>query len=161
MQLPRKYNERLQAVFPDRRVRWSNVYDVWMLEQRIWWKRDVDPAKYPAEAVDSFLRFRDGYTLEMEFEPRRLPAVDVLIEFLRWGNLGRCMDALGIKNVDQLHQYQLAKKAEREAQAHAINKEKARDYAGDFYDQLAWMEGRTVTVPRRFEELSVATPTVN
>lgn len=156
MTLPKGYNARLQRRFPDRRVRWSSVYDVWMLEQRIWWARSVDPDTYPRAAEDSFIRFRDGYTLEMEFEPRRLPSVDVLAEFLRWGNLGRCMDAAGVKTLDQLDAYKRAKEAERRAAIHAVNKEKAREYAGDMFDQLAWMEGRTVTVPKRFEELAAA-----
>lgn len=153
MDLSKGYNRRLQAKFPDRRVRWSNVYDVWMLEQRIWWQRDVNPDTYPRAAMDSFIRFHDGYTLEMEFEPEKLPSVDLLCEHLRWGNLARCMDAAGIKTVAQLETYKKAKEAERAAHIHQVNKEKARDYALDFYDQLAWMEGRTVTVPSRFAEL--------
>lgn len=153
MTLPPNYNRRLQARFSDRRMRWSDVYHVWMLEQRVWWKRDVDPNTYPAAAEDSFIRFRDGYSLELEFEPGKLPSVDLLCEFLTWGNMGRCMDAAGVKTLAQLEAYKRAKEAERAAHISEVNKEKARDYAADFYDQLAWIEGRTVAVPKRWEEL--------
>jgi hypothetical protein len=142
--VPREYNQRLQAVFPRLRVRWSDVRETWQLEEKIAYTRTVDPNRYPRAAVDSFRRFSDGYRLLEEWRPRRIPSVARLITGLRQGNAVRIMDELGLANSDQweaLLRYKEKQAAERRWQK---DKERGREYAGEFYDSLAWLEGRTV-----------------
>lgn len=144
MNVPRKYNARLQREFPRLRVRWSDAREMWQLEEKIAYTRTVDPNRYPRAAVDSFRRFSDGYRLLEEWLPRRIPSVDRLITGLRRGNAVRIMDELGLANSDQWEAY-LRYKEQKAAEARwAKDKERGREYAGEFYDSLAWLEGRTV-----------------
>jgi len=145
MQLPRKYNEKLQRVFPQLRVRWSFMNERWMIEEKVSFKRTVDPNRYPSKAFDSFIRFSQGYALRFELEPRELPSVDRLITGLRQGSAQRIMDELGVKNAAQWAALLDARdKAKRDAKW-LKDKERGREYAGQFYDDLAWIEGRTIS----------------
>jgi len=84
MDLPRGYNKTLQRAFPDCRMRWSNASEEWLLERRANYARlDIDPSKYPAGAVDTFIQRRDGYYEAGSFAARNLPDVNRLVAFLR------------------------------------------------------------------------------
>lgn len=145
MQLPRRYNEKLQRVFPQLRLRWSPVFECWMLEEKVSFKRTVDPNRYPKTAYDSFVRFSDGFTLRFEIAPRELPAVDRLITGLRQGSTTRIMDELGVKNASQWSALLDARDREKARIKWEKDKERGREYAGEFYDDLAWIEGRTIS----------------
>lgn len=158
MDLPRHYNEKLQRAFPELRMRWSGMFECWQLEKQINRRRTVDPSTYPAAAVDSFIRFRDGYDLVEEFHPQRLPSVDRLVEGLRFGSITRIMEELGFKHSGQLADYYDERDRARKEYAWRKAKERNKDFAAEeFYDRMAWMEGRRAVVPKRWEELT-ATP---
>lgn len=144
MTLSPKYNLKLQREFPRLRVRWSTAREAWQLEEKIAYERTVDPNRYPRAAVDSFRRFSDGYRLLEEWGPRGIPSVDRLITGLRQGNAVRIMDSLGLANTDQWHALLLHKERQAAALRWEKDKERGREYAGEYYDSLAWAEGRTV-----------------
>jgi hypothetical protein len=144
MNLPRGYNKKLGRKFPQLRVRWSDHHEFWMLEERISYPRTVNPDRYPREALDSFRRFSDGYRLLDQWPPQRLPSVDRLVTGLRQGSVQRIMDELGVKNAEQWAAAMDARDARRNAEKWRKDKERGAEYAGEFYDRLAWAEGRTV-----------------
>ena len=82
MTLARDYNARLARAFPLQcpRVRWSEQREAWQIETRIHRPRTVNPDTYPREAMESFIRFRDGYELLDELPPHGLPTIDRFIE---------------------------------------------------------------------------------
>lgn len=144
MNLPRAYNRVLGRVFPRLRMRWSAMRETWQLEERIHYQRNVDPNRYPKQAVDSFIRFSDGFRLLSELPPRQLPAVDRLITGLRQGSVTRIMDELGVRTHEEWAALLDYRDKERAAAKWLKDKERGREYAGQFYDDLAWAEGRTV-----------------
>lgn len=77
-------------------MRWSGALEEWLLERRAYYARmDIDPSKYPAGAVDTFIQRRDGYYRAGSFAPNNLPQIDRLIAFLRLmdpRNLGYDLD---------------------------------------------------------------------
>jgi hypothetical protein len=125
-------------------MRWSSVFEVWMLEEKISYKRTVDPSRYPSTAHDSFVRFSDGFCLKDEFHPKRLPSVDRLITGIRQGDPERIMAELGVKNASQWAAALDYRDRKRLEAKWLKDKERGREYAGEFYDDLAWLEGRTV-----------------
>lgn len=104
MTLTPRYNEKLARAFPDQqpRVRWSDVRERWQLEEKCSFRRTVNPDLYPRSAVDSFIRFRDGYVMVDEFEPHDLPVVDKLIMGLRRNSVENLMRETGAVTADQL-----------------------------------------------------------
>ena len=135
-------------------MRWSDARESWQIEKRIHRRRTVNPDTYPREAVDSFIRFRDGYELIDELPPHGLPTIDRLIQNLRKFDPQRMMQELGIHTADQLADAYDRRDEERRELARKRRNAKFRDRAGDIYDAMAWDEGRTVAVPRsyRFSE---------
>lgn len=149
--LPRHYNKRLQRVYPQLRVRWSPHREEWRLEQKCNYARvDINPANYPAQAIDTFIMRRDGYFLAGRYEPERLPPVDLLIAILRANDTTR-MDLPGATSEARAAAY-MEKVEERENAAEAkLKKDNTFEHSGaggELYDRLAWEEGRRVAVPR-------------
>lgn len=90
MKLPPLYQRRLQKAYPDVRMRWSDTRQAWQFEIRANYRRlDIDPAKYPAHAVDTFICHQDGYYRECEYPPDGLPPIDRFIQFLRKNDVRR------------------------------------------------------------------------
>ena len=151
MTLPRNYQKRLQRAYPDCRMRWSERRECWLLERRANYRRvDINPEKYPAEALDTFIQHRDGYYLAGFYPPTHLPNVDRLVEYLRSQDPD-LMD-LGpgdaVERAARLAEAIEAREAEQLAKA---RREQTFEHSGagaDLYDSLAWEEGRRVAVPR-------------
>lgn len=150
MTLARGFNTRLARAFPEHepRVRWSDARESWQLEKKIHRARTVNPDKYPSEAVDSFIRFRDGYELIEEYAPRELPVLDKLIAGLRRGSVTRLMAELGIHTAGQLADAYDARDRRRAEEQRARRNRMASEHAGELYDAIAWDEGRRVSVPQ-------------
>ena len=152
MDLPRGYQKKLQRAYPDCRMRWAqDGSERWLLERKANFRRvEPDPNKYPRDAIDTFIRHRDGYYLAGFYAAAHLPRIDRLIPFLRSQDTAR-MDLGGGSDADKA-----ARLADRlEARENAL-KEKARQEqtfvatgaGAELYDQLAWDEGRRVSVPK-------------
>lgn len=136
MTLTPGYNRKLERAFPFQcpRVRWSNQREAWQLEKKIHRSRTVNPDTYPSEAMDSFLRFRDGYELIDELPPRGLPTIDQLIHNLHKFSVTRIMEELGIHTASQLADaYDTRDRARTEKQREARN-ERWRQMAGPIHD---------------------------
>lgn len=117
MTLPPRYNKILQRTYSDCRMRWSESREEWHLERRANYTRlDIDPAHYPASAVDTFIRHRDGYYLAGSFAPRNLPPVDRLVAFLLAHDPVKL--GYGPGDGDRLADEIEAREAAREAQAY-------------------------------------------
>jgi hypothetical protein len=150
--IERQYNRPLKRAFPLQcpRVRWSDAREAWQIERQIHRARTVDPSTYPSEAVDSFLRFRDGFELIDELPPDGLPTPDRLIANLRKFDVTRMMEELGVHTADQLADLYDQRDARRREEARARRNREFRDRGGEIYDAIAWDEGRTVAVPRSY-----------
>lgn len=152
MDLPRGYNKTLQRAYPDCRMRWAtDGSERWLLERRANFRRvEPDPNKYPREAVDTFIRHRDGYYLAGVYDPWRLPEVHRLIAYLRSQDT-RYMDLGGGDAVEQAMRYADRLEEKENAERARIRKSQTFVETGagaELYDQLAWEEGRRVAVPR-------------
>lgn len=145
MTLTKGYNEKLVRAFPFQapRVRWSDARESWQLEKRIHRARTVNPDTYPSEAVDSFLRFRDGYELIDEIAPRELPPVDRMILNLRYGSVERIMEELGVRTAAQLADKYDERDRLREAATRARRNERAYERAEFIFD--AYSRARVMT----------------
>jgi len=132
------FNTRLARAFPEHepRVRWSQQRESWQLEKKIHRARTVNPDTYPSEAVDSFVRFRDGYELIEEFAPRELPVCDKLIQGMRWGSVTRLMEELGIHTADQLANAYDARDRDRAEKQRQVRNDRWRQAAGPIYDSF-------------------------
>lgn len=82
-----RYAKRLAGAFPDVRLRWSEQNHEWLLEAKTsrLHVHLVDPDRYPVEAMDTFIRHRDGYFLLRPFAPDELPSCTLLIRGLETG----------------------------------------------------------------------------
>lgn len=147
----RRYNKVLQRTYPDCRIRWSERRECWLLERKAAYARlDIDPSKYPRDAVDTFIQRRDGYYLAGRYHPRGLPPVDLLVRILLANDTAR-MDVAGATPEEQAQNYMNA----MEERENAARDKRSRDYTfqesgagGELYNQLAWAEGRRVAVPK-------------
>ena len=143
MQLPFGYNRRLQRYDRDLRVRWSLSRELWLLERRATYQRAaIDPDAYGDKEHDTYRQIADGYFTLGVYQPRELPPVEALVEYLKsqdtWA-MGKSAEAVA----DELDEdYYARQKARREA----ANRE-AGDIAGEVYENHAWSEGRRVAVP--------------
>jgi hypothetical protein len=139
MTLAKGYNEKLVRAFPFQapRVRWSDARESWQLEKRIHRARTVNPDTYPSEAVDSFQRFRDGYELIAEIEPRELPAIDRMIFNLRYGSVERIMAELGVTTAAQLADKYDERDRLREERKRAQRNERAFEKAEFIFDSFS------------------------
>jgi hypothetical protein len=150
MRLPANYNRRLQRTFPDMRVRWSNQQECWLLEGRANYTRiDVDPEKYPVEAIDTFVQHRDGYFQFDRIAPNGLPPVDRLIAALCANDTQRMDLGPGddiARGARLAEQYEQRDAGRREAEAHT-HRYDVRSAAKELYEDLAREEGRRVFVP--------------
>jgi len=127
----------------------------WLLERKITRPRTVDPSTYPAGALDSFIRFRDGYNLVYEFHPQQLPQIDKLIVGLRHDDIERIAEEYGFKHSGQLADHYDERDRQRREAAWRKTKQTNADFAAEeLFNPLQWMEGRRVTVPKRWEELT-------
>lgn len=115
-------------------MRWSDARETWQLEKRIHRRRTINPDTYPREAVDSFIRFRDGYELIDELPPDGLPTLDRLIENLRKFDPVRMMQELGIHTADQLADAYDERDRKRAAKQTEARNERWRAAAGPIYD---------------------------
>lgn len=137
-------------------MRWSDMQQCWQLERKITRPRTVDPSTYPAGALDSFIRFRDGYNLVYEFHPQRLPQIDKLIVGLRHDDIERIMDEYGFRHSGQVaDHYDARDRARKEEEWRKVKATNADFAAEELFDPMAWMEGRRVAVPKRWEDLAV------
>lgn len=148
----RRYNKTLQRTYPDCRIRWSERQECWLLEQKVQYARvDIDPAKYPREAIDTFIQRRDGYYTAGKYPPRGLLPVELLVKVLL-ANDTRRMDVPGATPEEQAENFMNAME-EREHQAILKGREENSFYGSgigaEMYDQLAWAEGRRVAVPSK------------
>lgn len=150
----KRYNKTLQRAYPDCRLRWSERREEWLLERKSNYARlDIDPAKYPASAVDTFIQRRDGYYLAGFYHPRGLPPAELLVKILQANDPNR-MDIPG-ETPEEQAQYFIDKMEEREREVIQKGREE-NSFAGsgvgaELYDQLAWAEGRRVAVPAKVE----------
>lgn len=150
MNLPTHYNKRLQRAYPELRMRWSDVRECWLLEQRAYYARlDINPEKYPRDALDTFIQHRDGYFLTGMYAPRDLPNVDRLIQFLYAHDVRR-MDLGGGSDADRAARLADMYDARDAAYRAKLKRENSFEHTGagaELYDQLAWEEKRRVSVP--------------
>jgi len=149
--LPRGYNKTLQRAYPDCRIRWSERFECWLLERKANYARvDINPANYPREALDTFIQRRDGYYTAGRYHPQGLPPVDLLVRILR-ANDTALMDVAGATPEEQAANFtQALEEREREEleKVRVDNSFYGSGVGGELYDQLAWAEGRRVSVPR-------------
>lgn len=151
-ELPKSYNKILQRAYPDLRMVWSGVREEWRLERKCNYARvDIDPANYPADAVDTFRMRRDGYFLAGRYNPNGLPPVDLLVQILRANDTSR-MDVAGATPEEQATNW-IAGVEERERAKEARLLQDNTFYGsgagGELYEQLAWDEGRRVAIPNQ------------
>jgi len=148
--LPRNYNKHLRAAYPDCRIRWSNRQECWLLERRANYGRvDIDPAKYPKDAIDTFIQRRDGMYTAGRYHPNGLPPVELLVKILRANDTAR-MDIAGKTPEEQAENYCNMLEEQEAERVRLANKNASFVESGvgnELYDQLAWAEGRRVSVP--------------
>jgi hypothetical protein len=151
MTLPKGYNKRLQKTYPDCRIRWSERREEWLLERKARFARaNINPANYPREAIDTFIQLRDGYYLAGRYSPQGLPPVDLLVKILLANDTAR-MDIPGATPEDQAQAWcDRAEEVEAAAKAKAAKDASFQEtgIGAELYDQLAWAEGRRVSVPK-------------
>lgn len=133
-------------------MRWAaDGSERWLLERRANFKRvEPDPNKYPRTAIDTFIRHRDGYYLAGQYPPASLPNPHRLVSYLRSQDPD-LMDLGPGDAVERAARYAERLEAAEEAKLAKARKEQtfAESGAGaELYDQLAWDEGRRVSVPR-------------
>lgn len=137
-------------------MRWSERRESWLLERRATYARlDINPSKYPSEAVDTFIRHRDGYYLAGEYGPRSLPDPHFLVIYLKANDSTR-MDLGGGSDVEKAAR--LAQMFEDRETEQITKKRRDESFyesgaGGELYDRLAWEEGRRVSVPRSAQGL--------
>lgn len=153
MELPRDYNKRLQRAYSDCRMRWSERREAWQLERRADFARtDLNPEKYPRDAVDTFIRRRDGFYLTGEYPANGLPPIDRLIAFLHSQDPVR----LGLDPAKAVEEAaRIASAIEDRERASRAKTRYDNSYEGsgagaELYDQLAWEEGRRSAVPANY-----------
>lgn len=150
----KKYNKELQRTYPDCRLRWSERSETWLLERKANYARtDIDPARYPRDAVDTFIQRRDGYYLAGRYEPRSLPPVDLLVRILLANDPAR-MSVEGDTPEEQARNFCDMLEERERAEVERANKDASfyeTGLGGELYDQLAWAEGRRVSVPAKVE----------
>lgn len=151
--LPPGYNKILQRTYPDCRMRWSDVREEWRLERKANFARtDIDPDKYPRDAVDTFICRRDGYYLAGRYEPHRLPPADLLVQILLANDTAR-MDVPGATAEEQADNYMRGIYEAEIAKERKLKKENSFEHSGagsELYDKLAWDEGRRAAVPGNY-----------
>lgn len=133
MDLPRKYNRRLQRAHPRVRMRWSDARQCWLVEQQV--RRARLPQPYRGIAPDTAIRLNDGYTMIGEYAPRALPPVERLIRYLN------CMSPDQYRTGDEL-----ANKLDRidelgEDRKNASIRRHLNDRGADAYDDFVRAEG--------------------
>lgn len=150
----RRYNKALQRTYPDCRMRWSERQECWLLERRANYARvDIDPAKYPRDAMDTFIQRRDGFYTAGRYSPRGLLPVELLVRILLANDPTR-MDIPGATDEERAENFMNAmEEREREElrRANLSGSFQHTGLGGELYDQLAWAEGRRVTVPAKVE----------
>lgn len=151
----KRYNKTLQRTYPDCRIRWSERREEWFLERKARYQRlDIDPEKYPRDAIDTFIQLRDGYYLAGRYDPRGLPDVHLLVKILL-ANDTALMNIPGNTPEDQANAWcDRAEEVERQAieKARIEHSFTGSGIGSEMYDQLAWAEGRRVSVPRNLPE---------
>lgn len=150
--LPPNYNKVLQRAYPDCRMRWSDVREEWRLERKCNYARtDIDPDKYPADAVDTFVMRRDGYYLAGRYHPHGLPPADLLVAILR-ANDTALMDVPGATPEEQAARWVEQTEAREKAKEQKLKEDNSfygSGVGGELYDRLAWEEGRRVAIPHK------------
>jgi hypothetical protein len=148
----RRINKVLQRAYPDCRIRWSGKDEEWRLERKANYQRtDINPDKYPEEAIDTFIMRRDGFYLAGKYEPRhflmRYP--DILVKVLVANDTTK-MNVPGATDEERAANF--AKSLEEAELAAKIKVQREQSFEGSglgaqLYDDLAWSEGRRVAVP--------------
>lgn len=153
MNLPRNYNKRLQREYPDCRMRWSDRQECWLLEKKAAYSRvDIDPKKYPKEAVDTFIQRRDGYYLSGSYPANHLPQIDRLLAYLRSQDPVR-MGLNPNKPLEEAARIATAIEAREAEERRRVRKSQTYEgsgVGGELYDRLAWEEGRRAAVPSNY-----------
>ncbi len=157
MDLPRGYNKILQRAYPDCRMRWAaDGSERWLLERKANVRRvEPDPNKYPREAIDTFIRHRDGFYLAGVYPPWRLPDPHRLVTFLRSQD-PTLMDLGGGTDVERAARYAERLEEREDALRAKARREQSFEESGagaELYEALAWEEGRRVSVPRNAQGL--------
>ena len=154
----RRYNKVLQKTYPDCRVRWSEKWQEWLLERKANYARtDINPAKYPAEAVDTFIQRRDGYYLAGRYAPKALPPAELLVKILLANDTAR-MDVPGATPEEQAANWCQAREDEEAARIAKGRRDNSFEGSGagaELYEKLAWEEGRRIAVPKNATGLDV------
>lgn len=149
-----KYNKELQRTYPDCRLRWSERMECWLLERKAMYARtDINPDTYPREAIDTFIQRRDGYYLAGRYEPHALPPASLLVRILLANDTTR-MEIEGKTPEERAQNYMDALEEKERADVEKARVENSFEGSGvgsELYDQLAWAEGRRVTVPAKVE----------
>lgn len=145
MNLAPGYNWRLRRYNPDLRVRWSPSREVWLLESRARYRRAINPALYDEHENDTFRQVADGYFTLGIYQPRDLPTVDRLIDYLKsqdtWA-LGKTAEQIA----DELDADYEARRAKRRRDA----VDDAGHMAGEYHDALKVQAGERAFVPPAF-----------
>lgn len=148
----RRINKVLQRVYPDCRIRWSGRDENWRLERKANYQRtDINPDKYPEDAVDTFIMRRDGYYLAGQYVPRHflMREPEILVKVLLANDTTR-MDVAGATDEERAANF--AKSLEEAENAAKLKVQHDQSFyasglGAQLYDDLAWAEGRRVAVP--------------
>jgi hypothetical protein len=148
----RRINKVLQRAYPDCRIRWSGRDEEWRLERKANYQRtDINPEKYPEDAVDTFIMRRDGYYLAGKYMPRHflMNHPEILVKVLLANDTTR-MDVAGATDEERAANF--AKSLEEAETAAKMKVQHDQSFyesglGAQLYDDLAWAEGRRVAVP--------------
>lgn len=139
----RRFNRRLQRRHPLVRVRWSDKHKVYVLEEKARYGRlNLDPRSYPADAVDTFIQHRDGYTTVEFF--RALPDVSRLADALEASRVVALLQRAGAKDSDELGAVLDAEYAAKYERNRAAFRDVVGEAASDEWDRAQWRTGSRV-----------------
>ena len=133
MRLDKSYNARLQRFDGLLRMRWSTERELWVLERKY---RRAAWSIGAVVADDAAIQLRDGYLELGTYEPRALPHVDRLIQYLGWADTWRygLRPEQFAETYEQHHEVK-AEQKEAKVQRHL------RDRASDTWDDVASLMG--------------------
>jgi len=148
----RRVNKVLQSTYPDCRIRWSIRDENWRLERKANYLRtDINPDKYPEDAVDTFIMRRDGYCMVGRYAPGHflISHPELLVKVLIANDTSR-MDVEGATPEEQAANFSRGIEEAENAEKLKFAKDRSFYESGlgsQLYDDLAWAEGRRVAVP--------------
>lgn len=137
-----KYNRRLQRRHPFVRVRWSDYRKCYVLEERVYRTRPLNPDLYPASKRDEYIQARDGYTTIEYF--RALPPVVRLSDALVAARIEAEMQRAGVRDAEEWADKLDAEDAARQEGEHERFRDFVGEAASDSYDRAQWRTGSRV-----------------